>query len=321
MLAGLRRLVGADTGFSAEVPEQGARVSQPVVGVVIDGVHERRLLAVYRALMEKAALRYARHAMGAEDYCEQTVLANRQQMAPDRILGQRPDLDPWRTLDCEHFILSSRRVPGVNCVHLITLTRPQRREPFGDVDRRVVALFHHELGRLWRGVGPAVDTVLGPGLRQTLELLLDGASEKQIATRLQLSAHTVHDRVKRLYRRFDVHSRAQLSARLSRASPARAPCLSTGLLDDAAGQRAPRGGPRKIGRASDAPAMSRTVAACRTSRGPGAGGTDSQGVLHRDRPFGGRRVIGQCTDGSGCDPRAAPKDALPAWAAALRCKH
>lgn len=54
--------------------------------------------------------------------------------------------------------------------------------------------------------------------RQTLELLLTGASEKEIAAQLGLSVHTVHQYVKAIYRRFDVTSRAQLMARSLRAS-------------------------------------------------------------------------------------------------------
>jgi DNA-binding NarL/FixJ family response regulator len=54
---------------------------------------------------------------------------------------------------------------------------------------------------------------LSPRVRQTLERLLAGDSEKEIATRLGLSRHTVHVYVKTLYRRFEVCSRGELLAR------------------------------------------------------------------------------------------------------------
>jgi DNA-binding CsgD family transcriptional regulator len=54
---------------------------------------------------------------------------------------------------------------------------------------------------------------LSPRDRETLEHLLDGASEKQIAARIGRSPHTVHTRVKRIYRRFGVTSRPELLAR------------------------------------------------------------------------------------------------------------
>jgi DNA-binding CsgD family transcriptional regulator len=49
--------------------------------------------------------------------------------------------------------------------------------------------------------------------RQTLELLLSGNAEKQIAAHLSISRHTVHVYVKSLYKRFGVSSRGELLAR------------------------------------------------------------------------------------------------------------
>jgi DNA-binding CsgD family transcriptional regulator len=54
---------------------------------------------------------------------------------------------------------------------------------------------------------------LSPRQRQTLELLLIGHAEKQIAAQLSISRHTVHVYVKSLYKRFDVNSRGELLAR------------------------------------------------------------------------------------------------------------
>jgi DNA-binding NarL/FixJ family response regulator len=54
---------------------------------------------------------------------------------------------------------------------------------------------------------------LSPRMKQTLELLIGGASEKQIARRLSLSQHTVHVYVKALHKGFGVSSRGELLAR------------------------------------------------------------------------------------------------------------
>ena len=66
----------------------------------------------------------------------------------------------------------------------------------------------------------------GPGLnrqlRQTLNHLLKGRTEQQISERLDMSFHTVHSRVKAIYRLFGVKSRSQLLARFLSAATSRA---------------------------------------------------------------------------------------------------
>ena len=54
---------------------------------------------------------------------------------------------------------------------------------------------------------------MSPRMRQTLNRLLAGDSEKEIAALFGLSRHTVHVYVKKLYRRFGVCSRGELFAR------------------------------------------------------------------------------------------------------------
>ena len=91
---------------------------------------------------------------------------------------------------------------------------------FGSRERVLVSLFHIELGRLiGRSLASAVlgpTSDLSPRLHETLRCLLEGDSEKQVAMRMGLSHATVHQSVTMLYRRFDVHSRAELLARVLR---------------------------------------------------------------------------------------------------------
>jgi DNA-binding CsgD family transcriptional regulator len=81
--------------------------------------------------------------------------------------------------------------------------------------RRLVAMFCSMLGEQVRDGKPVSSG--GPPLsrreRQTLELLLSGDAEKQIATQLSISRHTVHVYVKSLYKRFGVNSRSELLAK------------------------------------------------------------------------------------------------------------
>jgi DNA-binding CsgD family transcriptional regulator len=56
-------------------------------------------------------------------------------------------------------------------------------------------------------------SALPPRMREVLELILDGLSEKEIATNLGLKFNTVHGYIKELHHRFGVSSRAELMAR------------------------------------------------------------------------------------------------------------
>jgi hypothetical protein len=105
------------------------------------------------------------------------------------------------------------------------------------LERKLVALFHAELDRLWRRSSGEFPLEVSPSLQPTLELLLEGSSEGEIVAKLNLSPHTVHDHVKRLYRRFHVNSRAQLLARMSQTPYVRAPRLCVQLLKNEADKR------------------------------------------------------------------------------------
>jgi DNA-binding NarL/FixJ family response regulator len=58
---------------------------------------------------------------------------------------------------------------------------------------------------------PRVDA-LQPRLKKVMKLLLEGDSEKQVAFKLGLSPHTVHEYVKNLYSELEVSSRGELLA-------------------------------------------------------------------------------------------------------------
>lgn len=66
------------------------------------------------------------------------------------------------------------------------------------------------------GASPTLNAAVDwmtPRERQTLDRLLEGQSEKQIAAELGLSNHTVHIYIKALHAHFEVASRAELLAK------------------------------------------------------------------------------------------------------------
>jgi DNA-binding CsgD family transcriptional regulator len=82
--------------------------------------------------------------------------------------------------------------------------------PFNEDERDLVDAFQQGAAGIHRSIFGHVR--LSPRLKQTLDGLLEGLSEKEIAARLRISVHTVHDYVKTLHVRFRVSSRAQLVA-------------------------------------------------------------------------------------------------------------
>jgi DNA-binding CsgD family transcriptional regulator len=120
------------------------------------------------------------------------------------------------------FVLSQYCLPHINAVDQLGLHRSFGDEHFSAGEHRLIRLFHVELGRLWkkdalqRARNPAQD--LPPRLSQTLSELLAGRSEKEVAARLDLSRHTIHNYVKALHQRFEVSSRGELLAKAGAAN-------------------------------------------------------------------------------------------------------
>jgi DNA-binding NarL/FixJ family response regulator len=70
---------------------------------------------------------------------------------------------------------------------------------------------------------------LSKRLRETLSLLLDGGSEKEVAQELGLSTRTVHEYIVMIYKHFRVSSRAQLLAYFIRRTPAHRTTKNSGI--------------------------------------------------------------------------------------------
>ena len=127
-------------------------------------------------------------------------------------------IKPTRKLrDGRGFILSQYPLPHLGAVDQLGLHRYDLDKQFTAAQAKLVRLFHVELGRLWkadalkRAADPTAE--LPPRLVQTLDGVLRGDSEKQIAFALGLSQHTVHNYIRALHSRFAVSSRAELIAK------------------------------------------------------------------------------------------------------------
>jgi DNA-binding CsgD family transcriptional regulator len=129
-----------------------------------------------------------------------------------------------RQIDCDEYVVSIRIVDIPRRVEGINIDRPHGAPPFGHREVELLKLLHDEIAPLI-GVRLATEEHLcrdglSKRLGETLSLLLEGCSEKEVATALGLSARTVHDYVTMLYEHFEVSSRAELLAYFIRREPA-----------------------------------------------------------------------------------------------------
>lgn len=128
------------------------------------------------------------------------------------------------------FILSHMPLPHINAVDQLGIHRAHGQSPFNASDHRLVRLLHVELGRFWKA--DVLDRTrdahqsLAPRMKQTLALLVEGKSEKEIAFAIGISPHTVHNYVKALHQRFGVSSRGELIAAASKREKDFVPRLS-----------------------------------------------------------------------------------------------
>lgn len=120
-------------------------------------------------------------------------------------------------------LISRRPIPAHRGGYLISLLASVGDKPFPSHVGAFVDYVHEllapHLGReLWLSTQPNLSK-LSPRLRQTLERLLAGESERQAARALGISPATLREYVTSLYRHFGVTSRSELLAHFLRRRP------------------------------------------------------------------------------------------------------
>jgi DNA-binding NarL/FixJ family response regulator len=121
-----------------------------------------------------------------------------------------------RPANIDDLLISVFQISDDGAISGIALHHARGEREFSPREQRVLSFFHGELGGLiGRSLVSATEPrpdKLSPRLRQTLACLLEGDSEKQVASHLGLSQATTHQYVTALYCQFGVQSRAQLMA-------------------------------------------------------------------------------------------------------------
>jgi DNA-binding CsgD family transcriptional regulator len=222
-LDGLRALVGAQVGVWAYVDgvRDGTGTLRTVVDLGWSGDAERSAFRSYVDREQWVAIDpsmppLARAATGP------IGTFTREQLVDDRTWYRSEHVQRLRRrARVDSFIYTymacapATAAPATATVVALSMHRAWGARPFSERERRLVDIFHRACGFLHappRDLAPALVRGLGPRLRQTLDGLVRGRSEKQVAAALGLSPHTVHDHVKALYRHFGVDSRGALLA-------------------------------------------------------------------------------------------------------------
>lgn len=224
-LEGLMRLTGANIGVSGlePVPLQGTLDDlRTFVDVGWESPNQRLL---YLEAMQNGVLRDdpSFRVLGLNP--QRSMVQLRREFVDDATWYRSPLVNHYyRPGGCDDILYSRQFVPVSSCVDMITLRRAWGDKPFDLRSKRIVALFHTELSRLWRP-NPAASVLRGHNgdllvtdlprhLQQIVNKLRLGFSEKEVATALRLSQHTIHSYIKELYSRLAVHSRSEAMAKL-----------------------------------------------------------------------------------------------------------
>src|SRR5262245_3715246 len=214
MLEGMRRLIGAPAATGGE----GRRVrptleAMPAFDAGLDA-RTRELFIRYRRELKPFGNPVLRVLLYGPD---RLVTRTRRQIVSDTEWYRSVVFNEYRRPGkIDHQLTSIYWTSDDGAHSAITVLRALGERDFSPREQRLLNFFHAELGPL---IGRALVSApepspvkLSPRLRQTLAYLLEGDSEKHVASHLGLSQATTHEYVTALYRHFGVQSRAQLMA-------------------------------------------------------------------------------------------------------------
>lgn len=216
-LSGLAAVVGAQVGLCVEcaMPRtaRGPLRLLRAVEVGWAGEQERNAFSTYVREAQERSLDPSLSRMTRELARYRNITRTRAQLVGDREWYRAEHVNEFRRLGgVDGFVFTGAIAGARGEVIAVTLHRAWGERGFTERERRLVEVFQEASGWLLRRPLPAPDD-LPPRLRDTLRALAAGLSEKEVAARLGISAHTVHEYTKALYRRFGVSSRAELLAR------------------------------------------------------------------------------------------------------------
>lgn len=220
LIDGLCCIVGAKNGLFSPISDfkrGGEAIFEEAVlgGDTNDGVEE--------GLMEYADAAYSTDPllMATMDHYQHPIVVARHQYVSDKAWYGHPHVAEFRKqfTKVDDSIYAYAPV-GPSKVLALGINRAWGERVFTERDRLLIELVFCRMTPIYRSLFNAAsvkeqlpDKRLTPRQRETLHLLITGKTEKEIAERMGLSFHTVHDYVKIIYRVYEVGSRTELISR------------------------------------------------------------------------------------------------------------
>ncbi|WP_342375199.1 LuxR C-terminal-related transcriptional regulator [Myxococcus stipitatus] len=239
LLTGMLRILDAEEGACVMERDFGPTGQGDYTVILLDR-RSGSALSALEALqkMGNANNPAIRSLMVRSSMSGELVTAMRRDLVEDRYwYGTAYVEDYLRAARLDDSVYSIRRSGLGQAVQGIGIYRGWRGRAFDVADRELLHLFHAECGDLLDSPSSEANAEASKGVRlprrerQTLELVLDGLGDKQIAERLGISRFTVNHYTKAIYRRFEVNSRAELIVRFRGAhSRGPEPSLPSQLL-------------------------------------------------------------------------------------------
>jgi DNA-binding CsgD family transcriptional regulator len=214
-LEGLRRMLGAFTATGGEGTwlRPGNPVNpRQVITVGMSEAAER----IFRQFVQKD------HALGSDPFFhalsqrpDPFMTFRREQLVTDSEWYAAPSvMDVRKAAGSDDVLNTTFQFRADGTVNVLTLQKAWGERSFNERERRILHLFHQEIGPLIGGVLATIDNPGSRGLSrrqlQTLQRIVNGMTQKEIAGALGIQPTTARDYVDELKRHFRVGSTLQL---------------------------------------------------------------------------------------------------------------
>ncbi len=214
LVDGTMRLVRARVGMCGEIVLADAYYTMPQVEMGWEPWQSEICHDYWREHLNQGDPLWQR--VGNDDGFLRTIA--RQQYIPDDQWHALPHVrETLAAASVDDLIMSDRMCTREEpALDRLTVFRGWGDKVFGERERLLVQLLHDEIvpriGFQLSAADEPGPAGLSPRKREVLECLLDGDSDQQIASRLQISKATVSEYVAAIFRHFRVNSRSLLLA-------------------------------------------------------------------------------------------------------------